>query len=165
MIVILCFFIPESPRYLLMKGRVDEARDIVYKLHRMPNDPDQEFARAEFYQMSKQAEIDRTMDPGWVSLRSSTCDVSVLARANYLIRWSCSGALHTANASFWAVVSPSLASRLVCSCSTTTVPQSTLPSATTQNTNSSSNAAGSPSASSVIYLARSSWTGQVVVPF
>lgn len=66
MIVILCFFIPESPRYLLMKGRVDEARDIVFKLHRMPNDPDQEYARAEFYQMSKQAEIDRTMDPGWV---------------------------------------------------------------------------------------------------
>lgn len=54
-----------------MKGRVDEAREIVYRLHRMPNDPDQEYARAEFYQMSKQAEIDRTMDPGWV--RAYSC--------------------------------------------------------------------------------------------
>ena len=66
MIVVVCYFIPESPRYLLMKGRVDEARDIVFKLHTMPNDRDQEYARAEFYQMSKQAEIDRTMEPGWV---------------------------------------------------------------------------------------------------
>jgi MFS family permease len=67
-ICILCFFIPESPRYLLMHGRVDEAREIVYRLHRMPNDPDQEYARAEFYQMSKQAELDRTLDPGWLEL-------------------------------------------------------------------------------------------------
>ena len=49
-----------------MQRRDDEARDIVFRLHRMPDDPDQEFARAEFYQMSKQAEIDRTLDPGWV---------------------------------------------------------------------------------------------------
>ena len=50
-----------------MKGRVDEAREIVFKLHRMPNDPDQEYARAEFYQMSKQAELDRALNPSWVS--------------------------------------------------------------------------------------------------
>ena len=76
MIVILCFFIPESPRFLLMKGRVDEARDIVFKLHSSANDPDQEYARAEFYQMSKQAEIDRTMDPGWVRTVSSVIPAS-----------------------------------------------------------------------------------------
>ena len=61
-----CFIAPESPRFLLMKGRVEEAKAITLKLHRMKHDPDDEFARGEFYQMAKQAEIDRTLDPGWV---------------------------------------------------------------------------------------------------
>jgi hypothetical protein len=67
MVVGVCFVIPESPRFLLMKGRIDEAREVVFKLHSSKNDPDQEFARGEFYQMSKQAELDRTMEPGWVN--------------------------------------------------------------------------------------------------
>ncbi|KIW88752.1 uncharacterized protein Z519_10799 [Cladophialophora bantiana CBS 173.52] len=68
MMVLVCFVIPESPRFLLMKGRIDEARDVVFKLHASKNDPDQEFARGEFYQMSKQAELDRTMEPGWLEM-------------------------------------------------------------------------------------------------
>ncbi|OAL40054.1 hypothetical protein AYO20_00472 [Fonsecaea nubica] len=68
MMVLVCFVIPESPRYLLMKGKIDEARDVVFKLHASKNDPDQEFARGEFYQMSKQAELDRTMEPGWMEI-------------------------------------------------------------------------------------------------
>jgi len=67
MMVLVCLIIPESPRYLLMHGRIEEAREVVYKLHSIKGDPDQEFARGEFYQMSKQAELDRTMEPGWVS--------------------------------------------------------------------------------------------------
>lgn len=34
-------------------------------LHRIPNDPDQEYARAEFYQMQKQAQHDRMLEPSW----------------------------------------------------------------------------------------------------
>jgi MFS family permease len=59
-------FVPESPRFLLMRGKVDKARDIVLKLHSIPNDPDNEFARGEFYQMSKQADLDRTIKVTWV---------------------------------------------------------------------------------------------------
>jgi hypothetical protein len=50
-----------------MKGKIEEARAVVFKLHTIKGDPDQEFARGEFYQMSKQAELDRTYEPGWVS--------------------------------------------------------------------------------------------------
>lgn len=61
-------FIPESPRFLLMQGKVEKARDIVMKLHHVPGDTDQEFARSEFYQMQKQAEHDRELAPGWLDM-------------------------------------------------------------------------------------------------
>lgn len=63
--LLILFIVPESPRYLLMKGKVEEAREIVMKLHHVPDDPDQEYARGEFYQMQKQAEYDRTLAPTW----------------------------------------------------------------------------------------------------
>ena len=56
MMVVIVFlpFVPESPRFLLMRGRVEEAREVVMRLHTVKGDPETEFARAEFYQMSKQ---------------------------------------------------------------------------------------------------------------
>jgi hypothetical protein len=51
-----------------MKGRVEEAREIVMRLHSVKGDPEYEFARSEFYQMVKQTEVDRTLDPGWVAM-------------------------------------------------------------------------------------------------
>jgi hypothetical protein len=68
MMILITFFMPESPRSLLMKGRVEEAREIVMRLHSVKGDPEYEFARSEFYQMVKRTEVDRTLDPGWVAM-------------------------------------------------------------------------------------------------
>jgi MFS family permease len=71
MMIVVCLIAPESPRWLLMKGNVEKAKEVTFKLHSIKGDPDQEFARGEFYQMSKQAELDRKMEPGWVSTEFS----------------------------------------------------------------------------------------------
>jgi MFS family permease len=61
-------FMPESPRWLCMKGRDEEARAILLRLHSDPSDPDNEVANAEFYQIQKQIAIDRTLGSSWVQI-------------------------------------------------------------------------------------------------
>lgn len=51
-----------------MKGKVEEARKVVMDIHRLPGDTDQEYARGEFYQMSKQAEFDRGLDSSYKAM-------------------------------------------------------------------------------------------------
>jgi MFS family permease len=58
-------FVPESPRWLLMQDREEEARDVIFALHANTNDPENDYAKAEFYQIKKQIAIDRTLDNSW----------------------------------------------------------------------------------------------------
>lgn len=60
--IVLCgiYWMPESPRYLLSKDRIEEARDIIHRMHSDPSDPTDEFAKREFYQMQKQIALDKT---------------------------------------------------------------------------------------------------------
>lgn len=67
MLLLLPIF-PESPRWLLLNSRPEEAERVVRKLHQSGHDD--EFARSEFYQMRTQAEYDRTQNSSWKELWS-----------------------------------------------------------------------------------------------
>ncbi len=59
------WFVPESPRYLLMKCRHGEAWDIVCRFHSTADDTNHEFAKIEMFQMRSQIELDRTLPSSW----------------------------------------------------------------------------------------------------
>lgn len=66
LMLIVTFLSPESPRWLLLKGRPDEARDVTYRLHATKGN--HEFAEQEFQEMTLQAEIDSKLEHSWVRL-------------------------------------------------------------------------------------------------
>jgi len=68
--IILCglYWMPESPRFLLSKGRTDQAWMIINRMHSNVNDPTDEFAKREFYQMRKQIELDVTFETSYLGI-------------------------------------------------------------------------------------------------
>lgn len=62
------YWVPESPRWLIMKGQEAKAQAILEKLHSDASDPDHEFAKAEFYQIVKQLHIDKTLGNSWMHI-------------------------------------------------------------------------------------------------
>lgn len=66
--IIFIWILPESPRWLISKGRGDEAFQILAKYH-AEGDMDSEFAKAEYVQIEKTLEIEKeTANVGWKEL-------------------------------------------------------------------------------------------------
>jgi len=65
MLLIGLFWMPESPRFLLMQGKEEQAWEIVRLLHSAPGDTDHYYAKKEIFQMQRQIELDRTLDSSW----------------------------------------------------------------------------------------------------
>lgn len=51
-------WIPESPRWLLQKGKIEQAWKVIQALRRSPNDPDDLVAKEELYQTKEQIALD-----------------------------------------------------------------------------------------------------------
>ncbi|KAJ5080813.1 general substrate transporter [Penicillium angulare] len=80
---ILTPFLPESPRWLLMKNRPREAWDVLQKLHDTKNSLDRSsFAKMELYQITKQVAEDQEMS-------SSETVWTLFTKASYRKRMIC----------------------------------------------------------------------------
>jgi hypothetical protein len=55
-----------AARWLILKGKNEEAKKILLRLHDDPSDPSHTFARTEYIQITKQLAIDRTLPSSWL---------------------------------------------------------------------------------------------------
>ncbi|KAJ9608724.1 hypothetical protein H2200_006495 [Cladophialophora chaetospira] len=57
-LLITSIWIPRSPRWLLQKGKIEEAWEVIRALRRSPDDPDELVAKEELYQTKEQIALD-----------------------------------------------------------------------------------------------------------
>jgi MFS family permease len=67
-LLVVLYFAPESPRFLLLKDKPEQAWMIISALHYDPIDENQEFIKEEFFQMRTQLEFERTLDSSWLHM-------------------------------------------------------------------------------------------------
>ena len=63
-----CIWVPESPRFLIMRGRAEEAWETTKRLHHDPRDANDSAAQEEFAQMRAQIEYERTQSSGYLGI-------------------------------------------------------------------------------------------------
>lgn len=80
------YTIPYSPRWLLQKGRHHEAWEVVKRLHKSPDDPNDTRAREEYYMIDKQVEFDKSLNLRRFELFRTRANIRRAAVA-FLLMW------------------------------------------------------------------------------
>ena len=70
LLIIIAFLSPESPRWLMMQDRVDEAKQVIFRLHSTKGDDI--FAAQEFDEIRRQTAIDQKLETSWVNTHLSS---------------------------------------------------------------------------------------------
>ncbi|KAK6382799.1 hypothetical protein LTS17_003468 [Exophiala oligosperma] len=61
-------FLPETPRYLVFRGRLDEAWALLQRIHHDPSDAQEAAAKAEYTQIVKQVEYEKEVNVGLIQI-------------------------------------------------------------------------------------------------